>query len=126
MASGDTAAATPVLDSLRFETWQHYNVASAFFSLQYERFLYARALHHAGRVDEALRWYATSKDTSLRDLVFLVPGHFFRGEILESRGDTAGALTHYRRVTERWAEADPALQRYVDDARAGIARLEGQ
>jgi tetratricopeptide (TPR) repeat protein len=123
MARGDTAAAAAMLDDLRLDTWQHYNVASGFYSLQYERYLYARALQHVGRHDEALRWYGTSRNTSLRDLIFLVPGHFHSGEILEARGDTAAAVEHYRVVMERWASADPVLQRYVTDAQAAVGRL---
>jgi tetratricopeptide (TPR) repeat protein len=125
VAVGDTAGAVKILDDLQLDTWQHYNVASGFYSLLYERFLYARVLHHVGRFDDALRWYRTSRETSLRDLVFLVPGHFHSGEILEARGDSAGALAHYEVVVERWADADAAFQSYVSHAREAIARLRG-
>jgi serine/threonine-protein kinase len=126
LAAGDTTEAASILDALQLDTWQHYNVASAFFSAQYERFVYARALQHVGRFDDALRWYRSSRETSLRDLVFFVPGHFHSGEILEARGDSAAAVAHYRVVLDRWADADTGLQGYVTASRAGIARLTGE
>ena len=123
IADGDTAAAAALLDGLRLENWQQFNVASPFFSLGRERFLRARAHQQAGRLDDALQWYGSFANTSVHDLVFLAPSHFHRGEIYEARGDLALAVAHYERVLELWRDADPELRPLVAEARARIAHL---
>jgi tetratricopeptide (TPR) repeat protein len=123
VADGDAARAAALLDGLRLETWHQLNVASPFYSLGRERFLRARVYQQVGRLDDAERWYGSFTNTSVHDLVYVAPSHFYRGEISEARGALEEAVAHYQRVLELWSDADTALQPLVGEARARIARL---
>jgi serine/threonine-protein kinase len=123
LADGDAERAAALLDALRLQTWHQLNVASPFYSLGRERFLRARAYQQVGRLDDAERWYDSFTNTSVHDLVYLAPSHFYRGEIAEARGALEEAVAHYQRVLELWSDADAALQPLVEEARARIAHL---
>jgi hypothetical protein len=49
-----------------------------------------------------------------------------RGRVHEQLGNRDTALVAYGFVASVWAHADPELKPYVDEARAGIARLGGE
>lgn len=53
-----------------------------------------------------------------------VLGALDRARIAERLGDRAMARSQYRFVAEVWRNADPELQPYVAEARAGLARME--
>jgi tetratricopeptide (TPR) repeat protein len=44
-------------------------------------------------------------------------------QVYEARGNIAGAIDHYGRFVDLWAEADPELQPLVTEARESIQRL---
>ncbi|HEV8401108.1 MAG TPA: serine/threonine-protein kinase [Gemmatimonadales bacterium] len=46
-----------------------------------------------------------------------------RGRVNERLGDRERAIAGYSLVVEAWRNADPELRTYVDEARAGLARL---
>jgi hypothetical protein len=46
--------------------------------------------------------------------------------VAERLNDRARALDSYRFVTAAWLHADPELQPYVAEARAGLARLTAE
>jgi tetratricopeptide (TPR) repeat protein len=123
MTDRDTVRAAALLDGLRLQTWHQLNVASPFYSLGRERFLRARAYQQVGRLDDAERWYGSFTNTSVHDLVYVAPSHFYRGEIAEARGALEEAVAHYERVLELWSDADAALEPLVEEARVRIARL---
>lgn len=52
-----------------------------------------------------------------------VLGTLERGRIAERLGDHAAAAKSYQFVMDAWRHADPELRPYVDEARAGLARL---
>ena len=45
------------------------------------------------------------------------------GELYESKGDTAKAITNYERFVDLWKDAEPALQSKVREVRARLDRL---
>ena len=49
-----------------------------------------------------------------------------RGRVHERLGNRDTAVTAYAFVAAVWAHADPGLQSYVDEARAGLTRLGGE
>ena len=48
-----------------------------------------------------------------------------RGKVAEAAGQRDAALSSYRLVVKAWARGDPEVQRYVQEAQAGIRRLGG-
>jgi hypothetical protein len=46
--------------------------------------------------------------------------------VAERLNDRARALDSYRHVTAAWLHADPELQPYVAEARAGLERLTAE
>jgi eukaryotic-like serine/threonine-protein kinase len=57
---------------------------------------------------------------------YSVPALLERGRIAERQGDPARALEAYRAVSDMWRDADPELQPFVAEARAGLSRLEAE
>jgi tetratricopeptide (TPR) repeat protein len=98
-------------------------VAFAFEAEVNDRFLRAEALRALGRGAEARGWYKSIAERAAYELVYLAPSELRLAELDDRRGDAAGALRHYRRFVELWADAEPALQPAVDRARARIAAL---
>jgi serine/threonine-protein kinase len=49
-----------------------------------------------------------------------------RGRVYERLGDRESAIAGYALVARAWRDADPELKAYVDEARAGLARLAGE
>lgn len=49
-----------------------------------------------------------------------------RGRVNERLGERDKAVESYGFVVARWRHADPELQPYVEEARAGLARLTGE
>jgi DNA-binding SARP family transcriptional activator/TolB-like protein len=90
-----------------------------------ERWLRAESLREAGRLNEALRWYATFPDPLARDLAFLAPAHLRRAEIHDAAGERTDAVFHYARFVELWRDADPELVPLVEQARARMRELTG-
>jgi DNA-binding SARP family transcriptional activator len=90
----------------------------------HERFLRAELLHTLNRDDEALRWYATFPDPAGTDLMYLGAALRRRGEIAESRRDTASAVTAYRRVLDLLRDAEPTHRGPVADLTARLQRLD--
>jgi len=49
-----------------------------------------------------------------------------RGRVFERLGDREQAIAGYSLVVDAWRNADPELKTYVDEARAGLARLSAE
>ena len=94
-----------------------------YFARTRERYLRARLLEHAGRLDEAYDWYAATPNGSRLDYLYLAPTHLARGRIRERQGNRAAAAAHYRRVLELWAAPDSGLASLRRQASEGLRRL---
>ena len=57
------------------------------------------------------------------DRFFLAGSYKRLGELLEAKGDRAGAAHNYAKFVELWKNADPALQPQVADVRKRLVRL---
>lgn len=88
-----------------------------------DRFLQAELLRESGRDSAALSWYASLGQASLADLVYLAPAHLGQGAIQERLGNADAAGEHYAQVLSLWNNADPELMDLVDEAAAGLQRV---
>ena len=89
-----------------------------------ERWARAELLFRTGRLQEALRWYATLAETSIDGLIYLAPAEARQAEICERLGDPGAAIVHYRRFLELWRDADPELAPWIAYARSRLQSLE--
>jgi tetratricopeptide (TPR) repeat protein len=96
--------------------YERVQMQSPFFSENAERYLRARLLEDAGRLDEALHWYETMCENGLHEFVYLAPTHFRRGVIHQRLGQRDEAATNFAKVTQLWANADAALRPLVTQA----------
>jgi tetratricopeptide (TPR) repeat protein len=96
------------------------------FTEEHARFLRAEALDALGRDDEALSWYENGFSASF-SMSFLYHAQAARrlAEMYERRGERAKAIEQYSRFVRMWAQCDPPLRPLVVEARARLARLEG-
>jgi len=87
----------------------------------------ARAYEAAGRIDSARAMYErlveTPSDAIWYDAGHLVHGYLRLGQIAEEAGERAKAADYYNRLLKLWAEADPRLHDWVDQARQGLERV---
>ncbi|MGH7646151.1 MAG: protein kinase domain-containing protein [Gemmatimonadales bacterium] len=84
----------------------------------------AQLLAAAGRDREAALLLDRQPST------FIEPAHVFRqlerGRVHERLGNRATAIEAYRFVADVWIHADPELQPFVEEAKAGLKRLGGE
>jgi tetratricopeptide (TPR) repeat protein len=89
------------------------------------RLLKLRLLADAGRDQEAAAAFDHLSATD-PDLTF-TPGlglaMLTRARVAERLNDRATATRYYQRVLDLWRHADPELRPYLDEARAGLARV---
>jgi eukaryotic-like serine/threonine-protein kinase len=117
LARGDSAGALRAFQRLP-EDLCVVNACS-FQKLTEARLLRARGANRAaGELMDRWLW-------SLGPSPFFVLGTLERGHIGEELGDREKAARAYRFVADVWRRADPELQPYVTEARAGIARVGG-
>jgi eukaryotic-like serine/threonine-protein kinase len=90
----------------------------------YEKLIEARLLRSQGQARQAGvvldRWVWSGEPP------LFVLGTLERARIAESLGERQKAMDSYQFVVDVWRHADPQLQPYVGEARAGIARLSGE
>jgi eukaryotic-like serine/threonine-protein kinase len=96
----------------------------------YEKLTEARLLNALGQARQAGavldRWVWTGGGLYFGPLgsgPFFVLGVLQRGRIAEGLGERQKARDSYRFVTDVWRHADPELEPYVREARAGLERL---
>ena len=114
--AGDAARALGELEQLRHEVLYQFGIASPFTAQSYGRFAHAHALAGAGRVDEALRLFASFDHVSIYDMAFQAPAALERARLLEARDDPgdAEAAQRLRAFFERrWSSADENLLRVL-------------
>lgn len=119
LARGDSAAALRLFDALPD--------TACFGGCQIDDLVHVQLLAARGRLADA-------KARLERPPVGFSPGllpievlrALERGRVYERLGDREGAIVAYRLVAEAWRNADPELKTYVEEARAGLARLTGE
>jgi tetratricopeptide (TPR) repeat protein len=119
---GDPQAARAALDSTRFEA--HWGVAAlphVFWSM----FLRAEVHYQLGELEEARRWYSLwpANAFNIGAMHELGPALYRLGQIHEAMGELAEARERFEQFVQLWANADPAFQPWVEDARDRIAAL---
>jgi serine/threonine-protein kinase len=88
----------------------------------YDRIVTARLLGARGRRSEAAKLLDRSAPLRFWD-PFDGLWRLERGHLAEALGQRATAIEAYRYVADLWRYADPELQPYVREARAGLGRL---
>jgi DNA-binding SARP family transcriptional activator len=119
--AGRTATALAALDSIREP--EHYELVlpSPFHPRVRERYLRARLLEDAGRLEEARAVYASTGNRSLYDLPYRAPVLRQLAGLLERGGDARASAEAWRDFATLWADADPQLQAAVAAARRRAA-----
>jgi DNA-binding SARP family transcriptional activator/tetratricopeptide (TPR) repeat protein len=112
------------LDAARLQLWYEARRWSAFYGQALERFLRAELLRRAGRMEEALSWYAALGEGSPFEAPYIAASHLRRAEILDQLGRREEAAFHYARFAQHWNEADDALRPRVVTARERISALQ--
>jgi serine/threonine-protein kinase len=97
----------------------------------YEKLTEARLLHALGQARQAEamldRWVWTGGGHYLAPLgPLFVIGVLERGRIAEGLGERQKAIDSYQFVVDVWRHADPELEPYVREARAGLERLAAE
>jgi len=119
LARGDSAAAL-----------RHFDArpdSACFGGCWIDDLIHVQLLAARGRLADA----ATRLDRPLGGFVggivpFQVLRALERGRVYERLGDREKAIEGYNLVLEAWRNPDPELKTYVDEARAGLARLSAE
>ncbi|MBU6366486.1 MAG: protein kinase [Gemmatimonadetes bacterium] len=95
-----------------------------------ETFLIAYAFDRGGLSDSAITWLervlAHPHPNDLFTMAYGAVVHKRLGELYDTKGDMARALTHYAAFADRWRDAEPALQPVVRSVRARIGELQAK
>jgi DNA-binding SARP family transcriptional activator/TolB-like protein len=89
----------------------------------HERWMHAHLLTEAGRLRNAIDWYAGLGFLITEDLMYLAPSRLRMAELYERLGEGELALREYQRVLHLWRDCDPELRPTVEDVRRRIRRL---
>jgi tetratricopeptide (TPR) repeat protein len=95
-----------------------------------EAFLIAMAFDRAGTRDSAIAWFTRVVDPAEAGeneaFVFSAAAHKGVAELLDAKGDAAGAITHYDAFAAAWKDAEPSRQPVVKAARERAAQLRAK
>jgi tetratricopeptide (TPR) repeat protein len=119
-AALDLVNATRVRTELRFRVYPYYSESLA-------RWIRAEILLAKGEYETARNWYRTIEFSEVGGRawpVFLAPSIYKEAVCDEALGEYQSALENYRLFIEYWRDADEDLQPIVDEARAGIERVQ--
>jgi tetratricopeptide (TPR) repeat protein len=89
----------------------------------YLRYRVGQMLFDEGRLGEAERYFRSFYQYQW---MYLVPSHYYLGQIYEELDRPEDALEHYRLFVEWWRDSDPELQRWWEEGRDALARLSGE
>jgi eukaryotic-like serine/threonine-protein kinase len=111
------------IDLLRMTALQNFCTQCVAYPL-------AQAFDRLGAADSAAVHYRHYIETPasarvIDDAWYLAAAHFRLAELLEARGDAAGAVRHYGEFVNLWRNADAALQPRVRTAQQRLAALRG-
>lgn len=110
------------LDRLRdFEAAQRVSVGRWLDDGDFLRYDVGLLLLEAGRLDDARRYFLSQYPESW----YYVPARYQLGRTYEALGERDKARDHYRIFVQWWKNADPELQPWVEEGRAGLARTGG-
>jgi hypothetical protein len=84
---------------------------------------YAALLDDAGRSARADALLGFAAAHGANEFLTMVEAALARGRLNERTGDRERAIWSYRIVMDMWADGDPEVQPYVEEARAGLERL---
>jgi tetratricopeptide (TPR) repeat protein len=120
---GDPQAARAALDSTRYEArWHVAGRSGASWTI----FLRGEVLFQLGELEEAKHWYSfwpTPGGSSTSR--YLGPSLYRLGQIHDELGEPREARERYEQFVALWANADPELQPWVEDARARMTAETG-
>ncbi|MGD8414582.1 MAG: tetratricopeptide repeat protein, partial [Candidatus Latescibacterota bacterium] len=134
LGAGDLASAEGWIDQTAVRRWYQPPGGTGapivgvfpYYSEHMSRFLRAEILLAEHRYEAAKAWYTTFLDDA--DLftwpAYFAPSIYKIGVCNEALGRHEEAQDDYRVFVGFWSEADPGLQPMVDEAQAGIERLE--
>ncbi len=99
----------------------HWNAGnSPILEESFNRWARAEILRDLGRLEQALTQYESLVGVNnFLGLPYLGPSYLRRAEIYEELGAGDRALDFYTRAIDLWANADPELQPFVEQARGG-------
>lgn len=120
---GEDSTALAILTRRPPGIWFGWAVTHPFPGHDLSRFRHAQLLEAAGRLRDALGWYAGFEENGIHDLMLAAPAHFRSAGIYERLGEPDQAARHYARVIQLWQDADPELQPVVSAARRALERL---
>jgi tetratricopeptide (TPR) repeat protein len=122
-AAGRPDDALRLLESMESRDSQGDVAAIPFVSRANERYLRGQLLESLGRLDEALRWFASLGDGSVTEVPFQALSQVRQGAIHERLGHRGRAADHYSRALQLWRDADPLMRASVDSVRGRLASL---
>jgi hypothetical protein len=115
LARGDTAAALGQFDALPD--------SACYGACSIDELVHAQLMAAQGRYAEAATLLDRPQAAFLPLLPLDVLRALERGRVNERLGNRERAIAGYTLVGEVWPHPDPELRAYVDEARAGLARL---
>jgi serine/threonine-protein kinase len=118
LARGDTAAALRQFDAVPD--------SACYGTCSIDELVHAQLMAARGRHAEAAALLDRPQVGFLPLLPLDVLRALERGRVHERLGNRDKAIAGYTLVAEAWRHADPELKTYVDEARAGVARLGGE
>ncbi len=86
----------------------------------YLRYQVGRMLFDAGRPRDAERYFRTFYQYQW---MYLVPAHYYLGQIYEALDRPNDALEHYRLFVDWWRDSDPELRPWWEEGRNALARV---
>ncbi len=98
-------------------------IMSPFYSRAGTRYLRGLLGETTGCHDEAARWFGSFGETSVYDLVYIVPGLVRRGLCLERLGRQDEAVQSYRRALALFADQDAEVAHIVAPAQDRLTAL---
>ncbi len=92
-----------------------------------ERFLIATAFDRSGAPDSAIAWFRSTVDPAVfneqSSSRYVPAAHKRLAELLDAKGDAAGAIEHYDTFATLWKNAEPSRQPVVKAARDRAEQL---
>jgi tetratricopeptide (TPR) repeat protein len=101
---------------LRLAPWGYTSESVAY----YLRYKVGKMLFDNGDVREAERYFLSFNQFQW---MYLVPAHYYLGQIYEQLDRPEDALEHYRLFVDWWRDSDPELRTWWEEGRSALARV---
>jgi tetratricopeptide (TPR) repeat protein len=122
-ARGEYAASLALLDKQELRVPARYAVFHWRIS---ESWLRASLLESLGRPREALPLYDVFNFYNSIDPAFAALAQLRKARLLETIGDTEGAIAHYARFVDLWKDCEPSQKPELERARSQLEKLREQ